>query len=450
MGTNGIINTIAGNGQGDYSGDGGPATQAGIEFSTGIAVGPDSSVYISSYDRVRRVSPDGIITTVAGNGVSGYSGDGGPATQAQIDTESIAVGPDGGLYIADSYNDRIRLVGTDGVITTIAGSDTRGFRGDGGPATQARVDFPSGVAVSPDESIYIADSSNNRIRRIASPVPGLKTTGFAVSSKDVLELYQFNSQGQHLNTVNTLTGALRFQFTYNDQGVLTGVTDGDGNQTIIERDATGTPTAIVSPDDQRTTLTLDTNGYLALLNNPAGVATRMTYTPEGLLTSFTNGNGHTSLLQYDELGRLTQDTDAAGGFSALARTEFDNGYLASLTSALNRLTTYRVEELTTGDRKRTNTAPDDTITETLSKTDGSTITTAPDGTVTTDVQGPDPRFGMQAPLSSKVSIRTPSGLTATATRTRSVTLTTANDPLSLLTQTDTTTLKETLHRYLLK
>jgi len=111
---------------------------------------------------------DGIITTVAGTGVLGFGGDGGPATQAHIaEPTALAVGPDGSLYIADSANNRVRRAGVDGIITTVAGTGVLGFGGDGGPATQAHIAEPSGLAVSPDGSLYIADYWNMRIRRIA-------------------------------------------------------------------------------------------------------------------------------------------------------------------------------------------------------------------------------------------------------------------------------------------
>ena len=164
-----VINAVAGDGIGSYGGDGGPATGARINFPMGIAVGPDGSLYIAdSWNaRIRKVDPDGIISTVAGNGTKGYSGDGGPATKAQINNDAfgVAVGPDGSLYIADTYNSRIRRVGPDGIITTVAGSAV-GFFGDGLPAIYARFDNASGLAVAPDGSLYIADTDNHRIRRI--------------------------------------------------------------------------------------------------------------------------------------------------------------------------------------------------------------------------------------------------------------------------------------------
>jgi len=442
VGPDGIISTVAGNGIYGFSGDEGPAVQAGLRYPPGIAVAMDGSLYIADADngRIRRVGPDGIISTVAGNGTYRFSGDGGPAVQAGIDWPwGVAVAADGSLYIASLRDSRIRRVGPDGTISTVAGNGTQGFSGDGVPAVQARLSYPAGVAVAADGSVYIADPGNNRIRRVGPLFLGFNGGDFAIASEDGSEIYQFNVSGRHLRTSDALTKAVRYQFAYDSRGLLTAVTDGDGNQTVVERDASGNATVIVAPDGQRTELTLDANGYLASVTNPAGEKAAMTYTADGLLTSFTDGNGHTSLMQYDDLGRLLKDTNAAGGFWAFARTDFQNGYLASLSSALNRTTTYRVEDLATGDRKRTNTAPDGTQTVALKKTDGTTITTTPDGNVTTEVLGPDPRFGMQAPITQSLTIKTPGGLTSVLTTNRSASLGDANDPLSLTTLSDTIT-----------
>ena len=133
-----IITTVAGNGERDFSGDGGPATAAKLSDPFSVAVGPDGSVYVTDTgnSRIRRVGPDGIITTVAGNGRSGFSGDGGPAVAAQLaGPNGVAVGPDGSLYFSDMFNHRIRRVMPDGIITTVAGNGTVGFSGDGGLAT---------------------------------------------------------------------------------------------------------------------------------------------------------------------------------------------------------------------------------------------------------------------------------------------------------------------------
>jgi hypothetical protein len=165
----GIITTVAGNGTRGFSGDGGPATAAEIFDPNGLAVLPDGGFLIADGDYVvRRVFPDGTITTVAGTGVQGFSGDGGPATAAQLNLPySVAVTPDGGFLIADSGNRRVRRVSPTGIITTVAGTGVPGSSGDGGAATAAQLNDPTGLATTPDGGFLIADFFGNRVRRVS-------------------------------------------------------------------------------------------------------------------------------------------------------------------------------------------------------------------------------------------------------------------------------------------
>ena len=164
----GIISTLAGNGEEGYSGDGGLAAQAGLALPTGVAMGPDGCLYLADMGnhRIRKIC-DGRITTVAGKDTAGYSGDGGPAAQASLnEPRGCAAGADGSLYIADSMNNRIAKVDAAGVITTVAGNGTTGYSGDGGPAVEARLQHPYGMAVGADGSLYIADTKNHCIRKV--------------------------------------------------------------------------------------------------------------------------------------------------------------------------------------------------------------------------------------------------------------------------------------------
>ncbi|GAB3997844.1 hypothetical protein GCM10028807_43950 [Spirosoma daeguense] len=167
----GIITTLAGTGKPGFSGDGGPATAALINYPTSIAVDASGTIYFSDWynNRIRKISTSGIITTAAGNGTLGFSGDGGLATAAALGgAYGIAVATNGVIYIADWNNQRIRKVGTDGVITTIAGNGTAGFSGDNGSATLAQLRNPSGVAVDASGNVYIGDYGNWRIRKVAT------------------------------------------------------------------------------------------------------------------------------------------------------------------------------------------------------------------------------------------------------------------------------------------
>jgi sugar lactone lactonase YvrE len=177
-GVSGIIVTMAG-GQ-DNTGDGGPATTAYLNYPFGVAVDGAGNVFFTDYafNRIRKVTAaTGIITTVAGNGVLGFEGDGGPATSARVNgPRGIAVDAAGNLFIADTNNSRVRKVAAGiGIITTVAGTGALGFSGDGGPATSALLNLPSGVAVDAAGNLLIADSSNSRLRMVAAGT-GIITT----------------------------------------------------------------------------------------------------------------------------------------------------------------------------------------------------------------------------------------------------------------------------------
>ncbi len=183
----GIISTIAGNGTPDFSGDGGLATAAELGYPVGLAVDSAGNLYIAdmSNDRIRMVTAAGVISTVAGTGTWGFSGDGGPGTAAQLNSPNgVATDAAGNLYIADSGNNRIRRVTAAGIISTIAGNGTPGFSGDGGAATAAQLNYPWGLGVDSAGNVYIADSGNNRIRRVTaagiiSTIAGNGTLGFS-------------------------------------------------------------------------------------------------------------------------------------------------------------------------------------------------------------------------------------------------------------------------------
>ena len=441
VGPDGIISTVAGSA--GYGGDGGPATAAYLSKPLGVAVGADG-LYIADRDnrRIRRVGPDGIITTVAG---SGFGGDGVLATAARLDEPAgVALGADGSLYIADRTESRIRRVGPDGIITTVAGITTNGFSGDGGPATAARLNFysftprltyPIGVALGPNGDLYIADAINDRIRRVGSPLSGFSAAAIAIASENGAEIYQFDVAGRHLRTVNSLTGATEYSFSYDPAGRLATISDGDGNTTIVERDGSGTPTAIVAPDGQRTALTVNADGYLASLTNPAGEQMVVSYAGGGLLTSFTNARGKTSQYTYDPLGQFRTATSPDQGGQTLALADIANGYEVTRSTALGRSTKYRVENLSGGGQKRTTIFPDGAQTVVETAADGTTNTTLSDGSVIQRLDGGDPRFGMQAPL--PLSIKTITGSqTSTLTTTRTVKLATPTDPLSIISLTD--------------
>ncbi len=173
MATDGIITTLAGNGTSGYSGDGGPATGAKLNWPSDVAVDATGNLYIADWNNmvVRKVAANGAITTVAGNGIQGYSGNGGPATSAEFSgPRGMAVDAAGSLYIADSGNQVIRKVAANGIITTVAGTGTGGYLGDAGPATSAQLSGPCGVALDAAGNLYIADTGNGAIREVVNGI----------------------------------------------------------------------------------------------------------------------------------------------------------------------------------------------------------------------------------------------------------------------------------------
>src|SRR5262249_24977647 len=149
------------------------ATLAQLNYPSGVAVDNAGNLLIADTlnDRIRKVGPDGVINTVAGSGTAGFGGDGDSARTAQLyEPHRIAVDANGNLFIGDTNNNRVRKVNTAGVITTVAGNGTIGFQGDGGPAIDAQITYPSGVAIDQLGNVFIADASNNRVRVVSDGI----------------------------------------------------------------------------------------------------------------------------------------------------------------------------------------------------------------------------------------------------------------------------------------
>ncbi len=217
----GTISTVAGNGSAAFGGDGGPATSAAISYPRGIAMDGGGNLYIADYEnhRIRRVSAaTGLISTAAGNGTSGFGGDGGQATSATLSYPvSVGVDSSGNLYIADTSNNRVRKVdATTGTIDTIAGNGSGAFSGDGGPAISASLAFPRGLDIDSAGSVYVADTGNNRVRKIEAGTGTIHTVAGNGS-------YGFTGDG------GAATGA-GFNYPY-DVAV-----DSGGNLYIADRD----------------------------------------------------------------------------------------------------------------------------------------------------------------------------------------------------------------------
>ena len=210
--SDGKIGTVAGTGAAGFSGDGGPATAARLNYPLGVAVDSTGVLYISDYNnhRVRRIAADGRISTVAGTGSAGFKGDDGPAASAQLNRPyGLAVDGADDLYITDGGNHRVRKITADGRISTVAGTGTAGFGGDDGPAASAKLNLPLGVVVDSAGTLYISDYNNHRVRKVAadatiSTVVGTGAAGFSGDGGPAASAQLYNPFGLAVDCVDTL------------------------------------------------------------------------------------------------------------------------------------------------------------------------------------------------------------------------------------------------------
>ena len=294
----GVITTVAGTGEFGFSGDGGPAIQAALNGPSGVAVDGAGNLFIADSDnhRIRKVDSAGVITTVAGTGESGFGGDGGPAVEAELYGPSgVAVDGAGNLFIADSDNHRIRKVDSAGVITTVAGTGESGFGGDGDPAIQAALDEPSGVAVDGAGNLFIADNDNHRIRKVDSAgvittVAGTGETGFSGDGGPAIQAALEEPSGVAVDGAGNL-----FIADYN-------------NHCIRKVDATGTITTIAGSCE-----TGFLGGGFSGDGGPAASA-RLRY-PRGVAV-----DGAGNLFIADRYNHEIRKVDAAGTITTVAGT----------------------------------------------------------------------------------------------------------------------------------
>lgn len=445
---NGIIYNIAGKSSyqaiGAFTGDGGLATSASLSSPTGLAVAPTGDIYVADQTnyRIRKIDTNGIITTVAGSGPNAtwyggsYGGDGDLATKAKLrQPTSVAVDAAGNLFIADSVNHRIRKVDVSGRISTIAGTGTRGYGGDGGPAISANLSVPRKVTIDALGNLFIVDYGNKRVRKIdnqgiittvaysggSSAVlgdggPPLETSGrpfsLAVdagnnlyilddihnrirkvaphsSFKDVYasnnlpfiekngQGHVFSAEGIHQQTVDLNTGSILRQFSYDGEGRTTAITDRWGQVTQVRWDGNGKPTAIVSPDNLETALSVDGNNHLTRVTYPDGGAYRFEYTSDGLMTAEIDPNGNRFEHRFSAGGQLTDVFDPEGGHWTYTRSTYPNGQVqVKKTTGEGNATTYLDRTDSTGAYTSTITGPSGGVTTFTRTADGLTETSA--------------------------------------------------------------------------
>uniref|UniRef100_A0A669PTD7 Teneurin-1 n=1 Tax=Phasianus colchicus TaxID=9054 RepID=A0A669PTD7_PHACC len=367
---NGVITTIIGsNGltstQPLSCDSGMDITQVRLEWPTDLTVNPlDNSLYVLDNNIVLQISESRRVRIIAGRpihcqvpGIDHFIVSKVAIHSTLESARAIAVSHSGILYIAETDErkiNRIQQVTTNGEISIIAGAPSDCdckidpncdcFSGDGGYAKDAKLKAPSSLAVSPDDTLYVADLGNVRIRAISRNKAHLSDTNmYEIASPADQELYQFTINGTHLHTLNLITRDYIYNFTYSGEGDVVTITSSNGNSVHIRRDTSGLPLWVVVPGGQVYWLTISSNGVLKRVYAQGYNLALMTYPGNtGLLATKSDENGWTTVYEYDSDGHLTNATFPTGEVSSfhsdvekLTRVELDTSNRENVVTATN-------------------------------------------------------------------------------------------------------------------
>ncbi len=312
----------------NFNGDNQPAAQALINAGRGLALSPDGVLFVVDCfnHRVRRVGTDGIITTYAGTGTAGFSGDNGPATSAQLTTPlNLALSSDGTLYVSDIGTMRIRAIAPGGIITTVAGNGAVGYSGDHGPALDATFNPPGplpvahtfGITLGSDKLMYVADGDNNVVRRLSLSQPAFTNAALSVASVDGSQVYGFDAFGKHLGTQTLPTGSQTLGLGYD--------TTSDLLTTLSELDGN----QVINV----TTIQRDGAGNPTAIVSPFGVPTSLALGADGYLATVTDPTGAIHQMAYQN-GLLTEIQFPTGSPTIQSTKTYDSlGRIATSTDA---------------------------------------------------------------------------------------------------------------------
>ena len=296
-------------------------------------------------------------------------------------------------------------------------------------------------------TLYLGDGSERSGYELGAPV--LLNRNLYLTSEDGSEIYVFSlTSGLHTQTLRPMTGAVLYTFGYDSSGKLVTVTDANSNVTTIQRNASEQPTEIVSPYGQTTTLTVDANGFLSEVKDPLGATSSFENSSGGLMSSRTDANGNKFTYTYDDTGKLTKDADSLGGFVSLAQTAASTGFgwNVTQTTSMGRASSFKTamtlpwmqDGTSPVSEQHTNIWPNG-LTATSSKgfSNGqlSSSVSLPDGTSNSTTMGPDPRWGLQVPVTTSETV-TQGTLSMKITGSRTASVSTPGNPFTLVSQTD--------------
>ena len=476
---NKILTTICGGNANTENGDGGLATNATINDLKEFDISSDGIIYFIDGNTLRSVNTDGSVDTVLSNiyssnyisinnkdiiylasnnfvyklnvkneleVIAGSS----EITAETVNAESYTVAKNSKLNNIKSINfdnnnqlfiltnNPIRLLKVDSfgyIYNTFTVYSSSYYYEFGSPSIFVESHFATDHLIKPDGSHYIYANttisvafiiklSNSQLSRL-----NLSNNTYIVPNKSQLHVFQKGSN-LHIKTLDSITNSILYSFDYNLDGKLVKITDIDGDETLIQRDAEGNVQQITAPDGQITKLEYNTNNYLKKVINPDDSFTQMEYTDSGLMTSFTDRNNNRSDYTYEEDGRLKKDLNAVGGGWDLTQTKSATSTSTTMTSGEGYSSTFEVDILPNGTRKHTNTRRDGTQ-QVIEYKDVFTTTISADGTVTKIIKSPDPRFGLEDAFVSNRTVTLPSSLEYVFKQEKNTQLNNATDITSL-------------------
>jgi RHS repeat-associated protein len=442
-----------------------------------LALGPEGSLYVACtegypyYGGIFKITPGGLTETVLYTvpisylgheylSSGGWTGDQGHAAAnsnsfglfySGVYVTGLQVAPDGSVLfqhdIAGAQSEGfVWRITPNGIMQLLAGRGWYAAKSapltalDGGNPLNTRFQGIGTFGLGPDNSLTLIDASVFGVLRIAPSLSGFTGQELQIPSEDASEVYVFDALGNHLRTLNGLTGTTNWSFAYDANNLVTDLRDANGLVTHIERNGADQPTDIIGPYGQRTTLALDGNGFLSAVVNPVGEATMLTHTQGGLLTSITRPLGDTDAVAYDSLGLVSQIRDPVGGGYDMSRSDFGTQINIRSATTISNVDTRTLILLDSEDSSIAATYADDTSASLTLFQSGLLSASYSDGSAVNYGTAGDPRFPEASRVMANESVQLPGGLTYALTISRSAALSDTSNPFSVATLSSLATL----------